>query len=385
MAFTTVTGSSGTTSLVGTSGIDVATVVTLTDNVFIGGQESDDSITVDLAGPVFFANAFTVNGGAGSDTIRFFDTLINSFVNGDGGTGVAGQDKLDFGVVIGSDIRANEGNDEIDVVTLENSNLNGNAGNDDLDIRNVSASSVYGGQGIDDIKIQFGSGSNFLVNGNKGDDTLLVNGAYTNSSIYGGQGSDKLTAILKDTAFGPDILKSVNGAFLSGDLGDDILNGSTGIDTLNGGDGVDILVGNTGADILTGGVGFDEFTYSSLAQSVLSSATSNTGFDTITDFNPNTIAPPLPRNGDVINLPFTISGIFTTSLTGSDLRTSLAQTLTDNLIIFPAEVGLVNIAGPVSFAGNYLVVNDGVAGYNFAQDAVIKVDSFAGITTQTFV
>jgi len=62
---------------------------------------------------------------------------------------------------------------------------------------------------------------------------------------------------------------------LTGNEANNLLSGKSGDDTLLGGMGSDRLVGGLGADILTGGDGPDRFIRKY----------SNTGVDTITDFN----------------------------------------------------------------------------------------------------
>jgi Ca2+-binding RTX toxin-like protein len=75
---------------------------------------------------------------------------------------------------------------------------------------------------------------------------------------------------------------------LSGGAGDDTLVGGAGNDTLIGGAGDDTLIGGTGSDTLAGGIGSDAFKWS----------LSDTGFDTITDFN----LAPVASGGDVLDL-----------------------------------------------------------------------------------
>jgi hypothetical protein len=52
------------------------------------------------------------------------------------------------------------------------------------------------------------------------------------------------------------------------------------------------------------------------------------------------------------------------------------------------RVGLVTLTADAigaSYAGNYLVVNDGTNGYLNTTDAVVKLNTLAGITAATFV
>ncbi len=407
MAFTTVTGSNGVTSLVGTSGIDVATIVTLASNVFVGGQGANDVVTVQLATGGNVVTGYTVNGGAGDDNLTFNSSLLGSTVNGDGGTGTAGNDLLTFNqIVINSAVAAGSGNDVITGLNgFNGSTVNGNAGVDIIRVGPSAASFIYGGQDTDTITIE-GNSSSILVNGNKGSDTITVNPfliapfTFASSSIYGGAGNDTIrAAFVLPGATTP-------GAFLSGDLGDDTVFGTGGLDTIEGGDGADAVIGNDGADIINGGAGNDTisgglkadvltggggtntFNYTFLLDATVDGST---GFDTITDFVANTNA--VTRDGDVLdvnvlpaNPPFIAAFTNNTNAFGA---TNLAGALTNILgglgVDGIALVTLTPAAVGASYAGNYIVINDGTAGYQNTADAVIKVNTLANIGLNTFV
>jgi Ca2+-binding RTX toxin-like protein len=395
LAFTTVTGSNGVTSLVGTSGIDVATIVTLNANVFVGGQGADDIITADLSGPVFLASKWTLNGGAGSDTITFRDNVLNSIVNGDGGTGTAGDDIFNFAggvTVINSAVSGGSGNDQLNFVNYNNSTVNGNAGTDTI-FAAGSASFIYGGQDTDIISITDDS-SALLVNGNKGSDTITIGAVIlSSSSLYGGSGNDIIDASAAVVASAAD------GAFISGDLGDDTAIGTNGLDTILGGDGSDRLFGLLGIDGINGGAGSDSITgglegdtltggggqniFNYLgAGNTDSTVSGNTGFDTITDFVANTsVGTP---NGDRLDLGFAVSGIVTQTLAGG---ATLESTLLAGVAYSGNRgVSLVTITGAVSFAGNYIVMDTSEGGaYTPGSDNVIKVNNLANIGVATFI
>ena len=429
MAFTTVTGSNGVTSLVGTSGIDVATIVTLANKVFVGGQQADDTIFVNLSTGSDVVTAYTVNGGAGDDKIKSSNTVLDSIFNGDGGTGVAGNDTLTFnGLLINSQVNAGGGNDTIngstgfnnssldagdgndvisvsslntsnvlansgnDVINLSgaigSSTVNGNAGDDSITISDtIDTSFIYGGQGTDLIS-SFANASSLLINGNKGSDTINLNAAaFVASTVYGGQGNDIINAMNVTNSTGGLLLGTAAGATLSGDLGDDSVYGTNGIDTVSGGDGEDTIRGSFGGDVITGGTGSDLFSYVNTTEATVNG---NTGFDTITDFVANTSVA-APFNGDrfdIFNPGAGIQGPFSdpTNVGGA---TTLAAALTNvfgGLASF--RVGLVTLTADAigaSYAGNYLVVNDGTLGYQNTTDAVVKLNTLAGITAATFV
>ncbi len=474
MAFTTVTGSNGVTSLVGTSGVDVATVVTLTSKVLISGQGANDDINVDLFGAAPTVSAYTVNGGAGDDFIDFSDNAQGLIINGDGGTGVAGSDQITFiatvlnsvingdggastgvsgndtiqfigpdSIVINSAVNGNSGNDLITAAGLgiSNSTVNGNAGNDVLTIGPSSGSFIYGGQDTDTITVN-GNSSGTLVNGNKGSDTITVGlgFAFGAGSVYGGNGNDVIIAQNVTAANGADLAATAAGVFLSGDLGDDTITGSTGIDTINGGDGNDSITAGTGADVIDGGAGNDiinggagidniiggtgndtisggaagdtiqggagnnVFVYTNLADSALGTDTSNTGFDTITGFISNTAAAGASANGDRFAVTRTAVGVVpsvqiatgtfnSTTFASQETLAGTLNTALDGVVGVPGSitlaangVSLVSITGASSFAGNYVVIDGNNApGYDSAFDAVIKVNTLANITANTFI
>ena len=102
-----------------------------------------------------------------------------------------------------------------------------------------------------------------MVNGNKGVDTITVNGAATTSSVYGGGGNDIIT----------DGAVALSDTLISGDLGNDTItlgNGGLAIDgiTVAGGEGVDtITLGDAGLNtandtgvLITGDAGNDTIT-----------------------------------------------------------------------------------------------------------------------------
>lgn len=429
LAFTTVTGSNGVTSLVGTSGIDVATIVTLANKVFVGGQQANDTIFVNLSTGSDVVTAYTVNGGAGDDIINSSNTVLDSIFNGDGGTGVAGNDTLAFGgLLINSQVNAGGGNDTInvfsgfnnssldagdgndvisgsnfnssnvlgnsgnDVITLGgalgSSTVNGNAGDDSITISGtVDSSFIYGGQGTDLIS-SFANASSLVINGNKGSDTInLGAAAFVASTVFGGQGNDTINAMNVTNSTGGVLLGTAAGATLSGDFGDDSVYGTNGIDTVSGGDGDDTIRGSFGGDIITGGTGSDLFNYINTVEATVNGSI---GFDTITDFVANTSAGS-PFNGDRFDIFNPAAGIQAFGNIGTNFggATTLAAALTNLMGGLAANrVGLVTLTADAigaSYAGNYLVVNDGTNGYLNTTDAVVKLNTLAGITAATFV
>ncbi len=372
MAFTTVTGSNGITSLVGTTGVDTASIVTLNENVFVGGNTDNDTLTLNSGTGNDNLSNYTVRMGGGDDDI-FIDgnNILNSLISLDGETlANDGDDTVTINgnqIIINSEIRGMGGIDTIQISGLSNSIVNGNSGNDLITggsaTTEISSSAIYGGKGLDTIDVTFiGAGNE--VNGNKGDDTITVTGTTISSTfINGGQGDDNIILVGA----------TIDGNTISGDNGNDTVTGSGAQDILLGGDGNDTLSGEGEADTLTGGAGTDTFDYN-VGDSVVTGNTE--GFDTITDFVGGT---------DLLGLLPVPTGGYTDLGQRASVGASLAADLRalTTLANF-GDVEGITITGNVEWAGTYIVQNVLLPGYN-AFDTVIAVDSIAGITDDTFV
>ena len=86
MAFTTLSGSDGITSLVGSTGVDVSTVVTLTENVVVRGNTGNDVITTNIGTGSNNKTNWNVRMGGGNDTYTATDNILSSFISLDGET-----------------------------------------------------------------------------------------------------------------------------------------------------------------------------------------------------------------------------------------------------------------------------------------------------------
>ena len=412
MAFTTVTGSNGVTSLVGTTGVDTATLVTLESNTFVGANTGDDSITVTLGTGASRVSDYTVRLGGGDDTFGFgaATTVLNSFISLDGETlANDGNDTYTGnGLIINSEIVGRGGNDTFTGLQLSGSAVNGNTGDDNITVGASSTSSVYGGQGLDVINVT-GNSAAMMINGNKGRDQIslgAVGAAITfTGSVYGGNGNDTITSTNVTVA-----AATSTGVFFSGDLGDDNITGTGGVDTINGGDGADILGGGAGADTISGGAGDDTITAGAGADTVsggagndvfaigatdsILAANASTGFDEITDFSANTAAAGAAVNGDTLDLAALGGGGYALGGANGSIYTSTAANLDADLTAAEAAgfLGALANAGDISaviirgsaWAGNYIVQGDATAGYD-AGDTVIKVSSLNGVQAGTFV
>ena len=128
-------------------------------------------------------------------------------------------------------------------------------------------------------------------------------------------------------------------------------------DVIYAGDGDDTLTGGLGADMLGGGAGADTFRYASLAESTVNA------MDVIGDFTVGT---------DIFDGPVAVAA-------GQIGRFSVADGFSGAALeaLF-ASVGLAaSGAALVTFGGStdevYLVLNDGIAGYDAATDGVIRI------------
>lgn len=291
MAFTTVP-SSGGTDFIGTDEVDILFAQNVEGAIYAGGREGDDTINFSN----FVTNTLstiTVRGGQGNDTITLSELANQFFVAGDDGndtivfeagasngtiSGFDGNDTISLSgnftnVVIngnaGGDaifndeslslfntrILGGDDNDsgiDIEVENVVSSSINGNKGNDtivvDLDGQ-ATGFTIFGGQGSDTIIFSDDGGDNqdVVISGDLGNDNIDATGANGSNTLIGGDGND--------TIFGGD-----GDDTITGDAGDDILLGGDGDDTIVGGNGNDVLTGGTGTNELTGSLGADTFT-----------------------------------------------------------------------------------------------------------------------------
>lgn len=164
-----------------------------------------------------------VNGGDGSDTLRFASRTTAVNVNLATGRSTAMGSVRSIEAVIGG-----AGHDV----------LIGGGGHD----------SLYGGAGNDLIT---GNGGNDTLIGASGADTLngvagndLLSGGGSADSLQGGDGDDQIFG-----GDGNDVLRGHAGHDrLFGELGNDLLDAGIGNDSLTGGSGADTLIGGDGTD-----------------------------------------------------------------------------------------------------------------------------------------
>ncbi|NCR53510.1 MAG: hemolysin [Microcystis aeruginosa L211-07] len=166
---------------------------------------------------------------------------------------------------------------------------------------------------------------------------------------------------------------AING---TGNAGNNVITGNTANNLLNGGGGNDTLNGGAGLDTLTGGAGNDVFLFQ-FSQSTVANP------DRITDF---------AIGSDKIDLLSATGGVLPAPAAFSRAANSAATTLTNvvNAVFTDANGALagnqalgINGAALVQvttagIAGNYIIVNDNVAGFQSANDLLVNVTGITG-------
>lgn len=253
MAFTNLGGTPET--LQGTSGVDTLFELDTATGLFVEGLAGNDSITFSPFGNQLKDS--TVYGNAGNDTINVSITngsasAVNSLLQG-----AAGNDTITVqNVVSSSTMRGGAGADTLTVTNAVSGVINGNKGADTIRVNGgtYDSSNIYGGADNDTMTITANTIlTNGTINGNKGDDTIVDDGVglttMGSSTVFGGAGQDIITLNGGGT-----------GLFISGDLGNDQLTSGAGADTVLGGAGVDTITVGAGNDSVEGGGGADTIT-----------------------------------------------------------------------------------------------------------------------------
>jgi Ca2+-binding RTX toxin-like protein len=282
-----------------------------TENVVLHAGDGDDRFD----GGVGLANlaAFTIDGGAGNDTLFGTDgndTLIggdgNDVIDGKKGADVAlmgaGDDAFIWDPGEGSDVieggtghdqmifDGNQADESVDISAQKNGRVTffRNPGNVDMDLNGVEDIQYFAQGGADSVvvhdlrhtdvrSIELDLGGldnaidNVVVEGTNHSDIVSVAGPDANGvisvtglfSTVNISDNDPLDQLTLQTLNGNDIVDAsqLSGGAIrfeaDGGNGNDLLVGSGGSDTLFGGNGNDILIGGPGKDILDGGNGYN--------------------------------------------------------------------------------------------------------------------------------
>jgi hypothetical protein len=158
---------------------------------------------------------------------------------------------------------------------------------------------------------------------------------------------------VQETVFGVD----ADGNGIIGNPNSLNLTGTSGNDTLIGGANSDILTGLGGKDGLTGGLESDRFVYQTLTDSLLAN------YDEITDFNAvdDLFLVSTARTG------FSDAGVIET-LDNAGISANLTN----------ANFGANSAASFTFGSRSFVAINDAMAGFQEADDAIIEVTGFTG-------
>lgn len=308
------------------------------------GGLGNDTITGNIANNTLYGNGGndSINGGAGVDTIY----------GGDGNDTADGGDGNDL-------IYLGNGDDYLNVLSLGNDIFYGGLGNDYI-YGYTGNETYYGEDGNDSL---LGFSGNDILSGGAGIDTIYggdgndtADGGDGNDLIYLGNGDDYLNVLSlgNDTFYG-----GAGNDYIYGYTGNEIYYGEDGNDSLLGSSGNDILNGGSGKDTLTGGSGVDTFDYTTLTNSLLAA------YDVITDY----------AIGDKINAP---ANVIATTLTASRGNASSLSATAISLVL-SSSVFAANSARAfqvTGFAGTFIALNNGVAGFNAATDSIIFLQNY---------
>lgn len=252
--------------------------------------------------------SFTIDGGAGLDTVKFGDSTTTALdISNNTTTSLSNVEviqfvhdasgrtlTLDSSLLSGKAIvlKGTHASDvfavSMDGTTADLSNINQGTNVSKVTINGSSigagsALSITGTAGVDEVTagaqndtISTGDGNDTIVDAGAGDDTISTGagddtvtqagsgndnidlGAGTNTVTDAGDGNDTITGgsgndTVTDAGSGNDSISLGNGTNIAyGNSGDDVITGGTGADTFTGGADKDTLNGLAGADILYG-------------------------------------------------------------------------------------------------------------------------------------
>jgi Ca2+-binding RTX toxin-like protein len=339
-----------------------------------GYLQADEFITVGFTTPVY-ASGIEVRETYGNGFVRSIDLLSNQGTYYSVWSGIdtskpgAPVDfKINFdqtsylvvGARINVDIDHTSSWEEIDSVKLigTTSAVTGTITNDDPFTGTPNADTLIGTTGADTLI------------GLAGNDTYTVNHVGDIVTEALNAGTDLVNASISYTLPNNVENLTLTGSSNINGTGNNLNN------TLTGNSGNNTLNGGLGNDTLTGGVGSDIFVFQ-FGQSLLS------GADRITDF---------AIGSDKIDLLTSSGGAMNAPTAFTRAANSTATTLANmvNSVFIDANGALtgnqalgVNSAALVSattsgIAGTYLVINDGVAGFQSSNDLLVNITGYTG-------
>ncbi len=264
---TTITGGSGSESIVGGSGNDI--IYSTTGNDSITGGSGSETIVGGSGNDIIYSTTGndSITGGSGSETIVggsgndiIYATTGNTTITGGSGsesiTGGSGNDII-YSTTGNDSITGGSGSETIvggsgnDIIyaTTGNTTITGGSGSE----------SITGGSGNDIIysttgndSITGGSGSESITGGSGNDIIYATTG---NTTITGGSGSESITGgsgndIIYATTGNTTITGGSGSESITGGSGNDIIYATTGNDTITGGSGSESITGGSGNDII---------------------------------------------------------------------------------------------------------------------------------------
>jgi Ca2+-binding RTX toxin-like protein len=230
-------------------------------------------------------------------------------------------------------------------------NGTGNTANNIL-IGNTANNTLTGDTGNDILN--GGAGIDTLIGG-LGDDIYQVDTTKDIITELAAQGTD---TIQSSVTFSLATLTNIENLTLTGTTA---INGTgnTANNVITGNSANNILTGSTGKDTLTGSLGSDRFDYKILTDSLLAN------FDVITDFNAN-------ANNDLFLVTTARSSFTNAGVVATLDNTGIITNLTT------ANFG-ANSAAQFTFGTrSFVAINDAIAGFNQANDAIIEVTGLTG-------
>jgi hypothetical protein len=282
----TLTGAQFATGLSATATLSGLGVVRV--NLSLADQQMNAS-SMTVTGSTL---TFSVNGSSSDDVVQVATNSASEILGNGGNDLLVGSDLGDY-IDGGSGINTVNGlgGNDLLVVAANGSGsfIDGGAGNDTLAVS--GAVSLGGLTGIENI--QLASGAALTLTGSQ-----LANGISLFGTTVSGAGSltvnmdPDVLFVSANFAFSGGVAMTVNGTSgtdiikcgptshtINAGGGVDQIRGGTAADTINGGDGNDKIMGFGGADVMTGGAGADQFRYILASDSGLGAAA-----DRITDF-----------------------------------------------------------------------------------------------------